>query len=81
MSSFWWIVLVVLALTLLGSGALFAVTVKYYWGERGAPPLTGDERKRQHQAELELRAKQLEYSERNPVKTRKPDFWDNTKPK
>ncbi|MBK6748566.1 MAG: hypothetical protein KA956_09795 [Pyrinomonadaceae bacterium] len=81
MSSFWWIVVVVLALTLLGSGALFAVTVKYYWGERGAPPLTGEERKRQHQAELELRAKQLEYSERNPIKTRKPDFWDNTKPK
>lgn len=79
MSSFWLIVIVISALTLLGSGALLFVTVKYYWGARGAPPLTGDERRRQKELELELRAKQIEYSENNPVQTRKPGFWDNTK--
>ncbi len=80
MTGFWWILVVVGALTLLGSGALFFVTIKYYWGERGVPPLTGEERRMQHQAELEKRAKQIEYSEKHPRRTRKPTFWDNRKP-
>jgi len=79
MSSFWWIVVLVGSLTLLGSGALLFVTVKYYWGERGAPPLTGEDRRKQHQAELDLRSKQFEYSETHPIKLRKPGLWDNTK--
>jgi len=79
MSSFAWIIVIVLLLTLVGSLALLFVTVKYYWGERGAPPLTGEERKRQKVEEERLRAKQIEYVEQHPIKTRKPSFWDNTK--
>jgi hypothetical protein len=73
------IAIIVLALTLLGTLALAFVTIKYYWGDRGTPPLTGDERRRQKQEELRLRAKQIERAAQQPVKTRKLDFWDNTK--
>ena len=79
MSAFAWIIVVVLLLTLLGSATLAWITLKYYWGERGTPPLTGKERRRQKEEELRLRAKQIELAENNPIKTRKPDFWDNTK--
>ena len=79
MSNLAWILLLVGLLTLLGTTVLVLVTVKYYWGERGAPPLTGEERRRQHDEELRLRAKQIEYSETHPNVERKPDFWDNTK--
>ena len=79
MSNLAWILLLVGLLTLLGTTVLVLVTVKYYWGERGAPPLTGEERRRQHEEELKLRAKQIEHAEQNPIVTRKPDFWDNTK--
>ena len=80
MNSFAWIIIIVLLLTLLGTAALALVTLKYYWGERGQPPLTGEERKRQHDEELRLRTKQIEHAEKNPIVTRKPEFWDNTKP-
>jgi hypothetical protein len=79
MSSFAWMILLVLMLTALGTLALVFVTVKYYWGERGAPPLTGEQRRRQREDELRLRAKQIERAEKNPVTPRRPDFWDNTK--
>lgn len=79
MTSFAWIIIIVLLLTLLGTAALTLVTLKYYWGERGQPPMTGDERKRQLEEELRLRAKQIEHAEQNPIVTRKPSFWDNTK--
>ncbi len=79
MSSFAWILIVVLVLTLVGSLTLLLITVKYYWGERGAPPLTGEQRRMQREEELRLRAKQIEHAEKNPVVTRKPSFWDNTK--
>jgi len=79
MSSFAWIIIIVLLLTLLGTAALAGVTLKYYWGERGEPPMTGKERRRQHEEELRLRAKQIEHAEKNPIVTRKPSFWDNTK--
>lgn len=81
LSSLAWLIVVILLLTLLGSGTLFVVTVKYYWGVRGAPPLTGEERRLQHEEELRLRAKQIEWAEKNPVKPRNPDFWDNRKAK
>ena len=55
------------------------VTIKYYWGERGKPPLTGEERRRQKEQELALRANQIEYARTHRVKPRKPDFWDNRK--
>jgi hypothetical protein len=78
-TSFAWIIIVVLLLTLLGTAALALFTLKYYWGERGAPPATGEERRRQLEEELRLRAKQIDHAEKNPIVTRKPDFWDNTK--
>ena len=79
MSSLAWILILVGLFTLLGTTVLVLVTVKYYWGERGAPPATGEERRRQHDEELRLRAKQIEHSETHPIVTRKPEFWDNTK--
>ena len=79
MSSLAWVLVIVLLLTLLGSLTLLFSTVKYYWGDRGQPPLTGEERRRQKEVELRLRAKQIEYAKTNPIRPRKPDFWDNRK--
>ncbi len=79
MSNFAWMIVLVLMLTLLGTAILVFITIKYYWGARGTPPLTGEERRRQLAEELRLRAKQIENAERNPIATRKPSFWDNTK--
>ncbi len=79
MSSFVWVIVVVLLLTLIGSGALLFVTLKYYWGERGKPPATGEERRRLHQEELKLRARQIEHARQNPPRPRNPNFWDNKK--
>ena len=79
MSSFSSILVLVGLLTLLGSGALLIFTYKYYWGERGTPPLTGEQRRRQKEEEMRLRAKQIEYAREHPIKTRKPDFFDNSK--
>lgn len=79
MSSAAWIIIIVLALTLLGTLTLVFITVKYYWGERGTPPLTGEQRRRQREEEIRLRARQLEYAKQNPIATRKSDFWDNSK--
>lgn len=79
MSNFAWMIIIVLLLTALGTSALLLTTLKYYWGERGRPPLTGEERRRQKEEELRLRAKQIEYSKKNPWKPRKPSFWDNRK--
>ncbi len=79
MSSLGWMLILVLLLTVVGSLTLLFITVRYYWGERGTPPVTGEQRRLQKEEELRLRAKQLEYAERNPIRPRKPDFWDNTK--
>ncbi len=79
MSSFVGVIVVVLLLTLIGSGALLFVTLKYYWGERGKPPATGEERRRLHQEELRLRARQIEHARQNPPRPRDPSFWNNRK--
>jgi hypothetical protein len=79
MSNFAWVIVIVLALTVLGTLTLGFITVKYYWGARGTPPLKGEERRRQREEELRLRAKQFEYAKQNPIATRKTDFWDNSK--
>ena len=79
MSNVAMIALIVLALTLLGTLALAFVTIKYYWGQRGTPPLTGEERRKQKEEELRLRAKQIEHAASHPTKPRKADFWDNSK--
>lgn len=79
MSSFAWIIVLTLILTVVGSLTLLFITVKYYWGERGTPPLSGEERRRQKEEELRLRAKQIEYAAKNPRVTRRSSFWDNSK--
>lgn len=79
MSSFAWMIILVLILTAVGTLTLVFITVRYYWGERGAPPATGEERRRQKEMELQLRAKQIEYAKQNPIVTRKSSFWDNRK--
>jgi hypothetical protein len=79
MSSFALMIVIVLTLALVGSATLAFITVKYYWGQRGTPPLTGEQRRKQKEEELRLRAKQIEYVKRHPIATRKPDFWDNSK--
>ena len=79
MSDFAWMIILVLLLTLLGTATLVFITVKFYWGERGRPPLSGEERRLQKEAELRLRAKQIEDAAKNPRKTRKSSFWDNSK--
>lgn len=72
-------IIIVLALTALGTLALAVFTLKYYWGERGKPPATGEERRRQKEEELRLRAGQIEYSKKNPRESRNPSFWNNRK--
>ncbi len=72
-------IVLVLILTLVGTATLAFITVKFYWGERGRPPLIGAEKRRQKELELQLRAKQIEFAKQNPIPTRKPDFWDNSK--
>ncbi len=79
MSSFAWMIIIVLILTLLGTLTLVSITVKYYWGERGKPPPVGEEHRRQKEEELRARSKQIEYVKQHPIATRKPDFWDNSK--
>ena len=79
MSNTVWIFILVGLLTVLGGGALLIVTFKYYWGERGTPPATGELRRKQKEEEMRRRAKQIEYAREHPIKTRKPDFFDNSK--
>ena len=79
MSSFAWMIVIVLILTAIGTITLVSITVKYYWGERGAPPLTGEERRRQKEEELRLRAKQIEHSKLHPREPRSLSFWNNRK--
>ena len=81
MSNLAWMILIVVLLTILGATILAFITVKYYWGERGTPPPRGEQRRRLKEEELRLRARQIERAEKNPIPTRKPDFWDNTKPR
>lgn len=68
-----------LILTGLGVLTLLLITVKYYWGERGTPPLTGEARRLQKEKELVLRAKQIEHSQKTQWETRSQDFFDNRK--
>jgi len=79
MSSFAWIIILTLILTALGTLVLLFITVRYYWGERGTPPLTGEERRLQKEEELRLRARQIEHSRTTRWETRSPDFFDNRK--
>lgn len=79
MSASFGIFLIVGILTLIGTATLMLITIKFYWGDRGTPPMTGERRRKAREEELRLRAKQIERSKRNPIATRKPSFWDNSK--
>ena len=79
MSGYIGILIIVGTLTALGAGTLLFITLKYYWGERGTPPLKREQRRQAREEELRLRAKQIEYSKNNPIPTRKGSFWDNSK--
>ena len=79
MSGFFEIIFLVGILTALGTVTLLLVTIKYYWGERGTPPVKREERRQLREEEIRLRAKQIEYSKRNPIVTRSSNFWDNSK--
>ena len=79
MSGLMGILLIVGILTVLGAGTLLFITVKYYWGERGTPPLKREQRRQAREVELRLRAKQIEYSKTHPIVTRKGSFFDNGK--
>ncbi|MGC2237940.1 MAG: hypothetical protein WA584_17400 [Pyrinomonadaceae bacterium] len=45
MSNWTWLIILVLALTVLGLTAIGLVTKHFYWGSRGTPPLTGEQRR------------------------------------
>jgi hypothetical protein len=68
-----------LILTALGTLVLLVITLKYYWGERGTPPATGEQRRRQKEEELKLRANQIAHSRNTRWETRSADFFDNRK--
>ena len=55
MSNWTWLILLVLALTVLGLAALGLVTKHFYWGSRGAPPLTGEQRRIIREEERKLK--------------------------
>lgn len=44
-SSLIWIIVIVLGLTVLGSLALGLTTAYFYWGSRGTPPPTGEQKR------------------------------------
>ena len=52
MHNYFWMFLIVLALTVLGVLTLGFITFKYYWGERGTPPLSAAERKRLREEQM-----------------------------
>ncbi len=79
MTGFSGVIILVLILTAFGTLTLVLVTVKYYWGERGAPPPSREERKLLRERELQMRAPQIEHSRNNPIIARSTNFWDNRK--
>ena len=79
MSGFAWMIILTLILTALGTLVLLLVTLKYYWGARGTPPATGEQKRQQKEQELRLRAKQIEHSQNTRWETRNSDFFDNRK--
>lgn len=45
MSNWAWLIILVLALTVLGLTAIGLITKHFYWGSRGTPPLTSEQRR------------------------------------
>ena len=79
MSSIVWLIIIGLFVIFLGILVLILPIVEFYWGSRGKPPETQEERRKARAEELRLRAEQIEKSKKNPVVTRNPSFWDNRK--
>lgn len=79
MTSLNWIITIGILATIFGLAVLILPILKFYWGEKGKPPVTGEEKKRLREEELRLRAKQIERSKSNPVVTRNSSFWNNRK--
>ena len=80
MTTLFWIIVIILMTAVMGFAILILPIYAFYWGERGKPlPTDKEERKRLREEELQLRAKQIEYSKNNPIATRKGSFWDNRK--
>ncbi len=79
MSSFAWMIILTLILTAIGTLVLLLVTLKYYWGARGTPPATGEQKRQQKEEELRLRANQIEHSRKTRWETRSSNFFDNRK--
>ena len=79
MSPLVWMIVLVLLLTILGSGALLFITLKYYWGDRGKPLPDREIRRLKREEELRMREKQIEYAKNHPHTPRPESFWDNTK--
>ena len=71
------IIFFMVLLTIVGSVALLLATLKFYWGERGTPPLEGEAKRVAREKELAARAKQIEHSRNNPRKPRPESFWNN----
>ncbi|HEY0426594.1 MAG TPA: hypothetical protein VGC76_02190 [Pyrinomonadaceae bacterium] len=49
MSNWAWLILLVIALTVLGLAALGLITKHFYWGSRGTPPLSSEQRRLQRE--------------------------------
>lgn len=78
--SFWVeIFLISLIATFFGLVLLVVPIIGFYWGPRGKPPATKEERKKMREEELKMRAEQIERSKNTKIVTRKPSFWDNSK--
>ena len=73
------IIIVFVLATILGLIFLIVPILAYYWGERGKPPPTGEEKKRLREEELQLRAEQIERSKNTKITPRNKSFWDNRK--
>lgn len=65
MATFGYVLLIVTLLTVLGSATLILIVLRYYWGDRGKPPLYGEARRIQKEKELKEREAQLRHAERN----------------
>ncbi len=79
MSPLAWIITLGILATVFGLVVLIAPILKFYWGENGKPPVTGEEKKKLREEELQMRAAQIEHSKKNPIATRNSSFWDNRK--
>ncbi len=65
MNNYVLMILIVLALTVLGTATLGFITIKYYWGERGTPPLSAAERKRLREEQVNNGKRKMENKENN----------------